>query len=72
MTEGTIAFESNATADSKRMFTYLPLVLVNVDGSPVEKQPKPIIILRAKVMCSNRKSIFTTLMCPYTLSTVVL
>ena len=48
MEEGTIAFESNAAAESKRMFTYLPLVLVNVDGTPIEKQPKPIVIFKGE------------------------
>ena len=40
--EGWMTFSSTSAEDSKRFFTYLPLIVVRTDGKPVTAQPLPI------------------------------
>ena len=42
--EGSMTFSSTAAEDTKRFFTYLPLIVVRTDGKPVIAQPLPICI----------------------------
>ena len=44
--ERTTTFSSTSARDSKRFFTYLPLIVVRADGEPVSAQPLPICIFR--------------------------
>ena len=57
--EGTFAFETSGAHDPERIFTYLPLIMVNVDGTQVQHQPKPILIFKGEGnVYKNEKALY--------------